>query len=177
MRLLESRRTGAARLRRASVRVKWNGLLVGRVLGHRTVNGLLRELRSNPTLRRVMGIPPAQGPEGAPDKHEMSRFWKKLAAHHREDVERVMAAAIEELRKRLPALGEQLGTDTTALRAWARGRRDPSFDPEALDGSENADPEADWGKKTRRWKDKQGGAQRAKRKAQTAEHLRFALCA
>ena len=115
-----------------------------------------------------MGIPPAQGPAGAPDKHEMSRFWKKLAAHHREDVERVMAAAIEELRKRLPALGEQLGTDTTALRAWARGRRD---------ASQSADPEADWGKKTRRWKDKPGGAQRAKRKAQTAEHLRFALCA
>ena len=91
--------------------MKWNCLLVGRVLGHRTVNGLLRELRRNPTLRRVMGIPPAQGPEGAPDKYEMSRFWKKLVAHHRDDVERVMAAAIGELRKRLPALGEQLGTD------------------------------------------------------------------
>ena len=55
--------------------------------------------------------------------------------------------AIEMLREHLRDLGEQLGTDATALRTWARGKKKPS---------EIADPEADWGYKIRRWRDKKG---------------------
>jgi hypothetical protein len=145
MRALESRRWG--RKDTTPVRVKWNCLILGRVLGHATTNGLLRELRRNPTLRRMAGIHPALGARGVPDKHEMSRFRRKLAAEFAGEIEQMEALAVERLREHLPGLGEQLGTDTTSLRTWARGRSDPN---------ESADPEADWGRKTRRWKDAKG---------------------
>jgi len=145
MKALESRRWG--RKDATPVRVKWNCLLVARVLGHATTNALLRELRRNPTLRRLVGINPAQGLAGVPDKHEMSRFRLKLADEFPGAIEQVEALAVEELRKFLPDLGAQLGTDTTALRTWARGRKDPA---------ESADPQADWGRKTRKWKDAKG---------------------
>lgn len=145
MRVLEASRPG--RRDATSVRVKWNCLLVGRALGHATMNGLLRELRRNPTLRRLVGINPAAGPKGVPDKHEMSRFWGKLARRHAAEVDELREAAVEKLRGHLVDLGEELGTDTTALRTWARGRRDPA---------RSADPEADWGYKIRRWKGSDG---------------------
>jgi hypothetical protein len=145
MRALESRRWG--RRDATSVRVKWNCLIIARVLGHATTNDLLRELRRNPTLRRLAGINPALGVRGVPDKHEMSRFRLKLGSGYGAEVERLKAMAVERLRGYLPGLGEQLGTDTTALRTWARGRKDPL---------ESADPEADWGRKTRRWIDAKG---------------------
>jgi len=142
---LESRRWG--RKEETTVRVKWNCLLAARVLGHATMEDLLRELKRNPALRRAVGINPAQGVHGVPDKHEMSRFRIKLAKRHVQDTLALQTLAVEELRKFLPDLGAQLGTDTTALRTWARGRKDPS---------ESADPQADWGRKTRKWKDAQG---------------------
>ncbi len=139
MRALESRRMG--RPDATSVRVKWNCLLVARLLGHGSMASLLRELRRNPLLRRLVGINPAVGPRGVPDKDEMSRFWKKLVGEFREEVEALEAECVEALRGQLPGLGEELGTDTTAVRTWARGRREPS---------DSADPEADWGRKGRR---------------------------
>jgi hypothetical protein len=104
-------------------------------------------LKRNPTLRRFVGINPALGVRGVPDKHEMSRFALKLANDYADQIEALQAAAVEQLRKRLPDLGEQLGTDTTALRTWARGKKKPS---------DSADPEADWGYKIRRGFDKKG---------------------
>lgn len=145
MRALESRRMG--RPDATSVRVKWNCLLVARLLGHGSMQSLLRELKRNPLLRRVVGINPARGPGGVPDKDEMSRFWKKLVGEFGREVESVESACVEELRGHLPGLGEQLGVDTTGLRTWARGRRRPA---------QSADPEADWGHKIRRWKGQDG---------------------
>ena len=145
MKALEASRPGRRDV--TSVRVKWNMLLAGRVVGHATMNGLLRELKRNPALRRLVGINPAVGPKGAPDAHEMSRFWRKLGRRFGGEVDSLRAAAVERLRGHLPDLGEQLGTDTTALRTWARGRRDPK---------KSADPEADWGRKIRRWKGTDG---------------------
>lgn len=145
MRQIESRRIG--RKDSPSVRVKWNCMLARRVLAHSTIEGLLAELRRNPALRRIVGMNPALGARGVPDKHEMSRFGLKLASRFNKEVEELEALCVEKLRAFLPDLGEQLGTDTTALRSWARGRKDPS---------ESADPEADWGRKTRRWTDKEG---------------------
>lgn len=147
MKALESRRWG--RRDATPVRVKWNCLIIARVLGHATTNDLLRELRRNPTLRRLAGIHPALGIRGVPDKYELSRFRLKLAGGFQGQIERMQALALERLREYLPGLGEQLGTDTTALRTWARGRKDPA---------DSADPQADWGRKTRRWKDAKGKA-------------------
>jgi len=70
MKELEALRPG--RRDATSVRVKWNILLAGRVLGHATMAGMLRELKRNPALRRQVGINPAAGPKGVPDAHEMS---------------------------------------------------------------------------------------------------------
>ena len=145
MRLLESRRWG--RPDGASVRVKWNCLLAQRVLGHRRMSELLRELRRNPTLRRVVGIGPGQGVRGVPDKDQMSRFWHKVVKSHAAAVEALLVGAQAKLAEELPDLGVQAGVDSTALRTWARGRRDPK---------RSADPEADWGKKSRRWTDREG---------------------
>ena len=145
MKALERRATG--RPDATSVRVKWNCLLMARLLDHPSMQSLLRELKRNPTLRRFVGINPALGVRGVPDKHEMSRFALKLANRHAAQIEALQGAAVEQLRKYLPDLGEQLGTDTTAIRTWARGKKKPS---------ESADPEADWGYKIRRWFDKKG---------------------
>ena len=93
MRAVGSRRIG--RPDAAPVRVKWNCLLVGRALGHRKMSAVLSELRRNSSLRRLVGIHPAKGWRGVPDKDEMSP-------------------------------------------------------------TESADPDADWGRKTRRWTDKEG---------------------
>jgi hypothetical protein len=145
MKALEASRSGRRDV--TSVRVKWNILLCGRAVGHATMAGLLRELKRNPALRRVGGINPALGPKGVPDAHEMSRFWRKLGKRFGPQRSALRQAAVERLSEHLPGLGEQLGTDTTALRTWARGRRDPK---------ESADPEADWGHKIRRWKGSDG---------------------
>lgn len=145
MRELESRRWGPPDC--PSVRVKWNCLIARRVLGYAKMDSFLAELRRNPALRRIVGISPAAGPAGAPSKHAMSRFAIMLARRHAGKIEDLQALCVDKLRACLPDLGEQLGTDTTALRAWARGRKDPA---------DSADPDADWGRKTRRWKDEKG---------------------
>ena len=147
MRALEGRVMG--RPDAVGVRAKWNILLSGRILGHVTVQSMLRELQRNPTLRRIVGLNPMAGPAGVPDKDEMSRFWKKLVESRRAEVEELREETVRKLRVHLPDLGRQLGTDTTALETWARGRREPKS---------SADPDADWGRKTRRWTDAQGGA-------------------
>jgi len=104
-----------------SVRVKGNCPLVARPLEHASMQSLRRELKRNPTLRRLVGINPARGVRGVADKHEMSRFALKLANHHADQVAALPTAAVEQLRKYLADLSEELGTDTTALRTWARG--------------------------------------------------------
>ena len=107
---------------------------------------MLRELLRNPTLRRAVGISVAKGVGGVPTKDAMCRFAKKLV-RGRKAVGRILVGMLERLRVYLPDLGEQSGIDATAVRTWARGRKD---------ASESADPAARWGKKVRRWKDQAG---------------------
>ena len=144
MRKLERARKG--RRDDYPVRVCWNVLPAGMVLGHRSTAAMLGELRRNPTLRRAVGVSVANGVEGVPTKDAMSRFSQKLVRHGK-DVGRIVDGMLERLRWYLPDLGKQSGVDSTAIRTWARGRRDPS---------KSADPEARWGRKTKRWTDKQG---------------------
>jgi hypothetical protein len=105
MKALESRRWG--RKDATSVRVKWNFLIIGRVLGHATTNDLLREMKRNPTLRRLAGINPALGVRGVPDKHEMSRFRLKLAGGFGGEIERMQAEILEYLLRPLPTEREK----------------------------------------------------------------------
>ncbi|MBM4050540.1 MAG: transposase [Planctomycetes bacterium] len=144
MRKLESDRKG--RRDDYPVRVCWNTTLAGMVIGHRSTAETLRELRRNPALRKVVGIAVAAGADGVPTKDAMSRFSKKLLRHQRE-VEEIKRRMLVELRVLLPDLGKDTAVDSTAIRTWARGRRDPS---------KSTDPEAGWGMKVRRWKGKDG---------------------
>jgi len=144
MRKLEDARKG--RRDDYPVRVCWNVVLAGMVLGHRSTAAMVRELQRNPTLRRAVGISVASGVDGVPTKDAMSRFSKKLVRYAK-DVGRIVDGMLERLRWYLPDLGEQSGVDSTAIRTWARGRKDPL---------KSADPDARWGKKVKRWTDKQG---------------------
>jgi hypothetical protein len=144
MRKLEADRKG--RRDEYPIRVCWNLTLSAMVLQHRKMAEMLRELRRNPTLRRVLGIKVAQGPKGVPTKDAMSRFSKKLQRHTPE-VDRIRKKMLLWLRAILPDLGKQAGVDSTAIRTWARGKKDPT---------KSADPEAAWGKKVRRWTAKDG---------------------
>ena len=82
MRKLEADRKG--RRDDHPVRVCWNTMLTGMVLGHRSTAEMLRELLRNPTLRRVVGIPVAAGPKGVPTKDAMCRFSKAVLRHPEE---------------------------------------------------------------------------------------------
>ena len=130
------------------VRVCWNCLLAQHLLGHAKGSELLRELRRNPTLRAAVGMDPNQGEGGVATKDAMSRFTTKLSgARYRRKVEQLVDQLMEQMREPLPDLGKHVAVDSTAVRTWARGRANPS---------ESSDPEADWGRKTRRWTDKHG---------------------
>jgi hypothetical protein len=130
------------------VRVCWNCLLAQHLLGHAKVSELLRELRRNPTLRRAVGMDPHKGEEAVPTKDAMSRFTTKLSgARYRRKVQELVDQLVEQVREYLPDLGQHGAVDSTALRTWARGRAKPE---------ESSDPEADWGRKTRRWTDAEG---------------------
>jgi len=128
------------------VRVCWNTMLTGMVLGHRSTALMLRELRRNPSLRRVVGIPVAAGLKGVPTKDAMCRFSKSLLRHPKE-VTAIWKKMLPWLRAFLPDLGKHTAVDSTAIRTWARGRKNPA---------ESSDPDAAWGKKVRRWKGKDG---------------------
>jgi len=130
------------------VRVCWNCLLAQGLLGHAAMAELLRELRRNPSLRAAVGMDPHKGEAGVPTKDAMSRFVKKLrGTRYRAKVEGLVEALVEQVREYLPDLGKHAAVDSTALRTWARGRAKPW---------ESSDPEADWGRKTRRWTDEEG---------------------
>jgi len=146
MRALERDRKG--RRDDYPVRVCWNSLLAGILLGHPSVAALLRELKRNPSLRLAVGMNPVRGEDAVPTKDAMSRFCQKLLSkRYARKVEAIGHELIEELRGYLPDLGKHLAVDSTAIRTWARGRRDPS---------KSSDPEARWGYKIRRWTDKRG---------------------
>lgn len=144
MRQLERDRKG--RRDEYPVRACWNIRLAALVLGHRSLAAMLRELKRNPSLRRAVGISVAAGPRGVPTKDAMCRFQRKLLERP-EEVDRVREGMLERLRHALGDLGQETAVDATAIRTWARGRKDPT---------QSADPEARWGKKVRRWKDKAG---------------------
>ena len=146
MRRLERARKG--RRNEYPVRVCWNCFLSGILLGHATVAALLRELMRNPSLRLAVGMNPTKGEDAVPTKDAMSRFGKKLlSGGYRRRVEAVAHELVEKAREYLPDLGKHLAVDSTAIRTWARGRRD---------ASRSSDPEARWGYKIRRWMGKDG---------------------
>ena len=128
------------RRNRYPVRMLWQSLIAARVYGIATVNGLIRELNRNESLRKVVGI---EHVSLVPKPWQFSRLFAKLS---RPDnlamIKRIFDGAVGELKKLLPDLGESLAIDGTEVSSWCnRYAKDKS------------DKDAGWGIKTHRNED------------------------
>ncbi len=131
---LESQRNG--RRNHYPFRVLWQSLIAGKVYGIPTVNGLIRELRRNGSLRRLLGI---DGVEDVPNPWQFSRFIKKLSrGENLKLIRDVFDSAVGSLRELLPDLGESIAIDGTAIRSWCN-----RF------AKELSDKDAGWGIRTK----------------------------
>lgn len=124
------------------VRALWNSLLAGVVFQHESVESLRRELSRNGELRDLCGFDPLGGDETVPSSDAYSRFLKNLL-REAERIEEIFDSLVGELKRLLPDLGQHLAVDSKAIETYARRRKDPAA---------SSDPEADWGRKTKRGK-------------------------
>ena len=124
------------------VRAIWNSLLAGIVFQHQSVESLRRELSRNGELRDLCGFDPLGGAETVPSSDAYGRFLKNLL-REAEKIEEIFDTLVGELKRLLPDLGRHLAVDSKAIETYARRRRDPA---------DSSDPEADWGRKTKRGK-------------------------
>lgn len=131
------KQTSNGRPRRHPADGLWRALIMGILLGHRYVANMLAELRRNDRLRVICGLGPS---EDAPREDEMSRFVKRLA-EHQDKIDAIFVALVRAVREYLPDFGKQLAQDSTHLRTFSRGKKDPA---------ESSDPEATWGVKAKR---------------------------
>ena len=138
IRKLESRRKG--RRNRYPVRMLWQSLIAAKVYGIATVNGLIRELNRNASLRRVVGI---EHVGLVPKPWQFSRLFGKLSKPENLGlVKGIFDRAVGDLKEILPDLGESVAIDGTEVSSWCN-----RF---AKDKSDN---DAGWGVKTYRKED------------------------
>jgi len=133
IRKLESERKG--RRNRYPVRMLWQSLIAAKVYGIPTVNGLIRELSRNESLRKVIGI---KHMGLVPKPWQFSRLFEKLSrAENLVLVKGIFDNAVSNLKEYLPDLGESLAIDGTEVSSWCnRYAKDKS------------DKDAGWGVKT-----------------------------
>lgn len=130
---LESERKG--RRNRYPVRMLWQSLIAAKIYGLPTVNGLIRELRRNESLRKVVGISHISL---VPKPWQFSRLLGKLSRP--ENVAMLKAIfdnAVSDLKEMLPDLGESLAIDGTAISSWCN-----------CYAKDKSDKDAGWGVKT-----------------------------
>jgi IS5 family transposase len=132
---LESNRRG--RRNRYPVRMLWQSLIAAKVYGIPTVNGLIRELNRNESLRKVVGI---KHVGLIPKPWQFSRLSAKLSLpENLTMLKGIFDRAVGDLRKLLPDLGESVAIDGTEVSSWCnRYAKDKS------------DKDAGWGVKTYR---------------------------
>jgi|YelNatPaOPRAMG01_1025707.scaffolds.fasta_scaffold80450_1 hypothetical protein len=134
------------RRNRYPIGVMMNCLIAGWVYQIPVKNELIRELRRNGSLRRLVGI---ESMDKVPRAWQFSRFLSKLAQEENlRLLDGAFGSCVEELRGLLPGLGRNLGIDGTSVRSWSSGiKRDKS--------GTASDAEAGWGirEKHRRGKD------------------------
>ena len=103
--MLESKRKG--RRNRYPVRMLWQSLIAGKVYGIPTVNGLIRELNRNESLRNIVGI---RHTGLVPKPWQFSRLFAKLSCPEKQAmVKSIFDRAVGALKELLPDLGERLG--------------------------------------------------------------------
>jgi len=133
------------------VRAVWNSVLAGVVFGHPSVAALRRELRRNGELRDLCGFDPKRGMDAVPTNSAYTHFLEGLLACELR-IREMFHVLVEELRKQLPDLGKRLALDGKALPSFAAPRKKDEPIRLAQDGQPDrrADPDADWGVKTKR---------------------------
>jgi len=114
IRKLVSKRKG--RRNRYPVRMLWQSLIAAKVYGIATVNGLIRELNRNESLRRVVGI---EHVGLVPKPWQFSRLFGKLSGpENLAMVKSIFDSAVGSLRELLPDLGESVAIDATEVSSW-----------------------------------------------------------
>jgi hypothetical protein len=123
MLLLEQERAG--RRNRYPIRVLWNTLFAGLLLGHPTYESLRRELCRNAELRQMLGYDPMLGSEAVAPGYVISRFHK-LLEKHLPLVEAIFTNLVGRLFEQLPAFGTNLAHDGKAIKSLMTADRDAS---------------------------------------------------
>jgi len=113
----------------------WRCLIAKYVYQIKHYSELIRELRRNGSLRRLLGI---ETVEQAPAAYHFSRLLKKLSsAHGLELLEEMFAELVSRLAEAMPGLGQHLAVDATAVHAYSNEQRKEKSDP---DGGWSARP-------------------------------------
>lgn len=116
---------------------------------------LIRELKRNGSLRRIVGV---QSKALVPKAYHFSRFLRRLSAPEgQRHLDEMFDALVYRIRLVFPELGRHLAVDGTAVRAWANQR-----------GSK-ADPDARWG--VHQYRDADGRVTETKRWLGYTVHL------
>ncbi|MEN6583615.1 MAG: transposase [Armatimonadota bacterium] len=119
------------------VRMLWQSLIAAKVYGIATVNGLIRELNRNASLRRVVGIAHI---DAVPKPWHFSRFLGKLSKpENLALLKGIFDRAVGDLKDMLPDLGESLAIDGTEVSSWCNRY-----------AKEKSDKDAGWGVKSYR---------------------------
>jgi len=125
------------------VRMMMNCFIAGYVYQMPVKNELIRELRRNGSLRRLVGV---KSIGLVPNAWQFSRFLSRLSEDENLALlEDGFHRCVEELRNLLPGFGRNLGVDGTAVKSWSSGIKD---DKTGLP----SDPDAAWGIREKRKK-------------------------
>lgn len=143
------------------VRATWNSILAGVVYQHASVQALRRELARNGELRKLCGFDPVRGIFAVPTPWAYTHFLDSAMAHE-SAIRQMFHDLVEKIRTHLPDLGTLLAIDGKALPSFAPPRKKEAEDAVRLraDGQPDrrADPDADWGVKTKRGQHEDGTA-------------------
>ena len=117
---LERERCG--KRNRYPVRAMMRSFIAGYVYQIPVKNELIRELRRNGSLRRLVGI---ETMSAVPNAWQFSRFLGRLSEDENLALlEESFDRCVEELRELLPGFGQNLGIDGTAVKSWSSGFKD-----------------------------------------------------
>jgi transposase len=110
---------------------------------------LIRELRRNGSLRRLVGI---HSSERVPEAWHFSRFVKRLSELEGQLLQDEMFhALVERLRVAIPNFGRHLALDGTAVKAHTNQRRSKSSDPDAAWGVRQSCDKGGGERETKNW--------------------------
>lgn len=111
------------------VEVLWRTYVAGVILSLPSFAGLIRALQDNPMLAVACGI---TSYEEIPSKFAYSRFIRKLSQpRFVVMVKDIMRSLTKDLYDMLPGFGKSVAIDSTDLKAWSNGARNPVADPDA----------------------------------------------